>query len=62
MKKPTLLLKSNFIDYSLTMNKGYSIKDFIYDFAYIAVLLGLVLFLIGSFPELFNKITHYIFR
>ena len=38
------------------MANKYTPKDFIYDVAYIAVLIGLVLFVVGSFPEFFLKI------
>ncbi len=38
------------------MAKKYSPKDLIYDVAYVAVLLGAVLFVIGSFPEFFGKV------
>ncbi len=38
------------------MANKYSAKDFVYDLAYIAVLLGLVFFVIGSFPDFFLKI------
>ena len=38
------------------MAHKYSPKDFIYDVAYVAVLIGLVFFIVGSFPEFFVNI------
>ncbi len=38
------------------MAKKYSPKDFIYDVAYVSVLIGLVLLIVGTFPEFFEKI------
>ncbi|KGG14439.1 hypothetical protein EV11_1100 [Prochlorococcus sp. SS52] len=42
------------------MTKKYNSKDLMYDAAYIAVLIGILLIVIGSFPEFFGKILQII--
>ncbi len=40
--------------------KKYNYKDFFYDVAYIAVLIGLVLILISYFPEIFERLLPFL--
>ena len=40
------------------MKPKYGINDLAHDIAYIAIFAGLILFLIGSYPELLDKLIH----
>ncbi len=42
----------------MSKKNKYNIKDIPYDIAYLAVLLGLLLFIIGSFPEFFDGLLN----
>ncbi len=41
------------------MANKYTINDLAHDIAYIAIFVGLILLIIGYFPEISNRIIHF---